>query len=227
MLLWALREILFMPAARYYEMPTDLLQYWPVLLGYLLGSIPTAYIIARTRGYVDLRVEGDGKVSAAAVYRRFGRRPFLLVVVIDVLKGLIAVVAASLLSDHSWPVQLLTGFAAVAGHNWPVFLGFKGGLGATVMWGVLGGATLFQLLLAFIPTIIYIAITRKSGASTAIGIITLSIILIVQKILATQNIIPWDIPWYLFLFPIALIMLMVLKRIQTLGFRQAFSTRKE
>jgi len=208
-------------------MPTDILQYYPVILGYLIGSIPTAYIVARILGKMDLRVEGDGKVSAAAVYRRFGRKPFLLVVVIDVCKGLIAVVLASLLSDHSWPVQLLSGFAAVLGHNWPVFLGFKGGLGATVMWGVLGGATLFQLLLAFIPTIIYIVITKKSGASTAVGVITLSIILIVQKLLAVQNIIPWDVPWYLFLFPIALVLLMVLKRIQTLGIRHALFNSKQ
>jgi acyl phosphate:glycerol-3-phosphate acyltransferase len=208
-------------------MPTDILQYYPVILGYLIGSFPTAYIVARLKGKVDLRIEGDGKVSAAAVYRRFGRKPFLLVVAIDVCKGLIAVVLASFLNNHSWEMQLLAGFAAVLGHNWPVFLGFKGGLGATVMWGVLGGATLFQLLLSFIPTLIYIVITRKSGASTAIGVITLAIILAIQKVLAVQNMIPWDIPWYLPLFPIALALLMVLKRIQTLGLKKAFSNNKE
>jgi glycerol-3-phosphate acyltransferase PlsY len=208
-------------------MPTDILQYYPVILGYLIGSIPTAYLVARIKGNVDLRAEGDGKVSAAAVYRRFGRKLFLLVVVIDVLKGLIAVVGGSLLSDHSWPIQLMTGFAAVAGHNWPVYLGFKGGLGATVMWGVLGGAVLFQMLLGFIPTLIFIIVTKKSGTSTAIGVISLSIILLIQKILAVMNIIPWDIPWYLILFPYAVVALMVLKRIQTLGIRNTFSNPKE
>jgi len=208
-------------------MPTDILQYYPVLVGYLIGSFPTAYIVARLKGNVDLRVEGDGRVSAAAVYRRFGRRLFLLVVVIDVLKGIGTVVFASLISNHSWEMQLLAGFAAVLGHNWPVFLCFKGGLGATVMWGVLGGATLFQLLLAFIPTLAYIIITRKSGASTAIGVIALAIILAIQKWLAVQNIIPWDIPWYLPLFPIVLVMLMVIKRIQTLGLKKAVFNNKE
>jgi acyl phosphate:glycerol-3-phosphate acyltransferase len=206
---------------------TDILQYYPVLLGYLIGSIPTAYIVARVKGNIDLRIEGDGKVSAAAIYRRFGKRTFLLVVVIDVLKGLVAVVGGSLLSDHSWPVQLLTGFAAVAGHNWPIFLGFKGGLGATVMWGVLGGATLFQMVLGFVPTLAFIFLTKKSGVSTAIGIASLSIILLIQKILAVENIIPWDIPWYLILYPYIVVALMVLKRIQTLGIRHAFSNPKE
>jgi len=135
-------------------------------------------------------------------------------VVIDVCKGLGIVILVTWLTGQNWIIILLTGFATVAGHNWPVFLRFKGGLGATVIWGVLGGTVLFQLLIAFIPTIIYILITRKSSISTAIGIISLFLVLLVQKLLAINNLIPWDIPWYVIPFPVLVIMLMVLKHYQ-------------
>ncbi len=193
----------------------NIYQYISIPLGYLLGSIPAAFIIGKLIGKFDLRTEeSDGKISAAAIYRRLKLIPFLLVVIIDVGKGLASILLASFLSDHSWIIILLTGFATVMGHNWSIFLKFKGGLGATVTWGVLGGVALYQLLIAFIPTLIYIIITKKSGISTAVGIISLSIVLLIQKILAVQNIIPWDIPVYLIVFPGLLIMFMVIKQHQ-------------
>jgi glycerol-3-phosphate acyltransferase PlsY len=195
-------------------MSINILQYLFIPLGYLAGSIPTAFIIGKLIGKFDLRTEGDGKVSAAAIYRRLKIIPFLIVVVIDVLKGFLVIILASYVTDQNWLIIMLTGIAAVAGHNWPVFLGFKGGLGATVMWGVLGGAVLFQLFIAFIPTITHVLLTKKSSISTAIGILSLSLVLLIQKILAIQGIIPWDIPWFLIPFPIILVMLMILKHFQ-------------
>lgn len=99
-----------------------------VILGYLLGSIPSAYIVGRLVGKIDVREEGDGRISASVVHRKLGLLPFLLVVVMDVVKGAIAVIIAGLLTD-SLIVVLLSGFAAVLGHNWSVFLKFKGGVG--------------------------------------------------------------------------------------------------
>jgi len=195
-------------------MSINILQYLFIPLGYLMGSIPTAFILGKLVGKFDLRTEGDGKVSAAAIYRRLKIVPFLVVVVIDVLKGFLVVILAGYATDQNWLIIMLTGIAAVAGHNWPVFLGFKGGLGATVMWGVLGGAVMFQLFIAFIPAIIHLLITKKSSISTAIGILSLSLVLLIQKILAMQTIIPWDIPGFRIPFPIVLVMLLISKHFQ-------------
>jgi glycerol-3-phosphate acyltransferase PlsY len=177
-----------------------------VVLGYLLGSIPAAYIIGRLMGKIDVRQEGDGRISASAVHGKLGVLPFLLVVVMDVGEGVLAVLIAQLLTD-SLIVVLITGFVAVAGHNWSVFLKFKGGLGATTIWGVLVCLVWWQFLAVATVVFISFLITRKSGLSTAILIIALSIVLLVQYLF--QN-----APLILAPYPLILILLMVLKRFQ-------------
>jgi glycerol-3-phosphate acyltransferase PlsY len=177
-----------------------------VVLGYLLGSIPAAYIIGRLMGKIDVRQEVDGRISASAVHKRLGVVPFVLVVVMDVGEGVLAVLIAQLLTD-SLIVVLITGFVAVAGHNWSVFLKFKGGLGATTIWGVLVCLVWWQFLAVAAVVFILFLIIRKSGLSTAILIIALSIVLLAQNLF--QN-----APLILAPYPLILILLMVLKRFQ-------------
>ena len=177
-----------------------------VILGYLLGSIPSAYIVARLIGKIDIRPEGDGKISASVVHRKVGLIPFLLVVVMDVSKGALTVLAAWLLTD-SLIVVLLAGFAAVAGHNWSVFLKFKGGMGATVTYGVLVALAWWQTLIAAAVGGILFYIIKKSGFSTAVLIGILTAILLVQFFLGKE-------PLILVPYPVILILLMLLKRFQ-------------
>jgi glycerol-3-phosphate acyltransferase PlsY len=183
-----------------------------VVLGYLIGSIPSAYIIGRLVGKIDLRKEGDGRISAAAVHRKLGVVPFVSVVVMDVGAGVLAVLIAKLLTDSPLGVftdsqlaVLIAGFAAVAGHNWSVFLKFRGGLGATTMFGVLVTLVWWQfLVVAAAAFILFLIMKRKnSGLSTAVLIVALSIILFVQKS-----------PLILVIYPFILVMLMLLKRFQ-------------
>jgi glycerol-3-phosphate acyltransferase PlsY len=160
-------------------------------IGYILGSIPSAYIIGQLFGKVDIREAGDGRISAAAVYRKLGVTPFLLVVVIDVSKGALAVIIAYLLTGTpiqvfhtftSTPVIILvTGFVAVIGHLWSIFIKFRGGLGATVIYGVLAGLIIVQVLIAMIIGLAFFLITRKSGWGTVVIIILTSIVLLVQN----------------------------------------------
>lgn len=183
-----------------------------VVLGYLIGSIPSAYIIGRLVGKVDLRQEGDGRISAAAVHRKLGVVPFVSVVIMDVGAGVLAVLIAKMLTDapldvftNSQLAVLVAGFAAVAGHNWSVFLKFRGGLGATTMFGVLVTLVWWQFLVvaAAVFTLFLIMKRKKSGLITAILIVGLSILLFVQKS-----------PLILVIYPFILIMLMLLKRFQ-------------
>jgi len=178
-----------------------------VVLGYLLGSIPSAYIIGRLMGKIDVRQEGDGRISASAIHKRLGVVPFVLVVIMDVGEGVLAVLVAGMLTE-SLIVVLIAGFAAVVGHNWSVFLKFKGGLGATTIYGVLVSLVWWQFLaVAAAAFILFLLIIRKSGLSTAVLIIGLSIVLLVQYLF--QN-----TPLILVIYPLVLILLMVLKRFQ-------------
>jgi glycerol-3-phosphate acyltransferase PlsY len=177
-----------------------------VVLGYLLGSFPSAFIIARLIGKIDIRSEPDGRISAAVVHRKLGLIPFLLVVVLDVGKGALSVICARLLSD-SLPIMLASGFMAVAGHNWPVFLKFRGGLGATVTYGVLVATVWWQTLIAVaVGGILYYTI-KKSGLSTAILIALITGMLLAQYLLGQGSLI-------LVIYPLILILLMIIKRYQ-------------
>ncbi|MBN2462376.1 MAG: glycerol-3-phosphate acyltransferase [Dehalococcoidia bacterium] len=183
-----------------------------VVLGYLIGSIPSAYIIGRLVGKIDLRPEGDGRISAAAVHRKLGVVPFVVVVIMDVGVGVLSVLIAKMLTDapldvftDSQLVVLIAGFAAVVGHNWSVFLKFRGGLGATTIFGVLVTLVWWQfLVVAAAAFIIFLIMKRKkSGLMTAILIVALSLLLFIQKA-----------PLILVIYPLILILLMLLKRFQ-------------
>jgi glycerol-3-phosphate acyltransferase PlsY len=173
-----------------------------VVLGYLIGSIPSAYIVGRLMGKIDMRQEGDGRISASAVHKRLGVIPYLLVVVMDVGEGALSIFVATMLTEYQLAI-LLAGFAAVVGHNWSVFLKFKGGLGATTIYGVLVYLAWWQVLTAAAIAFALFLIIRKSGLSTAVLIIIVSIILFIQKS-----------PLIVVVYPFTLILLMVLKRFQ-------------
>lgn len=108
-----------------------------IILGYLVGSFPTGVIAARIFGWPDPREQHSGHTGGRNTYRVAGVRAGLLVAVIDLLKGALAIWLASRIFQSPWAVPL-AGAAAVAGHSWPVWLGFKGGMGLSTGAGALG-----------------------------------------------------------------------------------------
>ena len=115
-----------------------------LLLGYLLGSIPSGYLAGRWCKGVDLRELGSGSTGATNVLRQVGKGPALVVFVIDVAKGAAAVLLAGALTQGSHAVlsdwtQVLAGLAALAGHIWPVWLRFKGGKAVATGFGLFLG----------------------------------------------------------------------------------------
>jgi acyl phosphate:glycerol-3-phosphate acyltransferase len=111
-------------------------EFWGILVGgYLLGSVPSAYLAAKRACGIDLRKYGSGNIGATNLLRFTSRRTAAPVIVFDSLKGIIMVVIA-------WQVglpvieQLFVGLAAIVGHNWPVFLRFSGGRGVITTLGV-------------------------------------------------------------------------------------------
>ncbi|MDP3041311.1 MAG: glycerol-3-phosphate 1-O-acyltransferase PlsY [Candidatus Omnitrophota bacterium] len=119
-----------------------------LLISYLIGSIPTAYLFGRILKGIDIRKVGSGNVGATNALRVLGRGPGITVLIIDILKGLIVV---SLLGDYFkykeilWQVQnlrIIMGLCCICGHNWTIFLQFKGGKGIAASLGVLLGLAL-------------------------------------------------------------------------------------
>ena len=107
-----------------------------VLLGYLIGSIPTAYIFGCFSAGQDIRQMGDANMGAANAYRVLGARIGIAVYVIDVVKGALPLIIARWF-DISQSYVFITGIATLAGHNWPIFLGFRGGRGESTTIGTL------------------------------------------------------------------------------------------
>lgn len=108
---------------------------------YLLGSIPTGLIAGKLLRGVDIREYGSGKTGTTNTLRTLGRGPALAVLIADLLKGALPVLLARLATDDAW-VHAAAGLAAIIGHDWPVFAGFRGGRGV---------ATTFGALLALMP----------------------------------------------------------------------------
>ncbi len=117
-----------------------------VIIGYLLGSVPFGYLVARRQAKVDVRQYGSGKIGATNVLRIAGRKLAALVAIVDLLKGVLAVVFAGLIVGKGYLVvgdfglgslvaQVLAALAAIVGHNWSVFLRFRGGRGVATFFG--------------------------------------------------------------------------------------------
>ena len=103
-------------------------------IGYLLGSFPSGLIAGRLVRGVDIRGYGSGKTGFTNVLRAAGLRAGAFVLVADVVKGVVPVVIARVLSDEPY-VMTVAGLAAVAGHDWPVYAGFRGGRGVATSFG--------------------------------------------------------------------------------------------
>ena len=119
-----------------------------IILSYLIGSIPTAYIFGRIVKGVDIRKHGSGNVGATNAFRVLGAGFGITVLLLDALKGLVCVVNISdfILSRglglNPLMLRVILGLTAVAGHSWTVFLNFKGGKGMAVTLGVLAGLSI-------------------------------------------------------------------------------------
>jgi len=152
-----------------------------IIIGYLLGSIPSAFIITRLIKGRDIRRLGGGNVGGLNVFREVGLWPALSVGVIDLGKGAAAVAIAKWGFNVPEAYVLLAGLAAVIGHNWMVWLKFSGGKGmGAAMGALLVLLPLYDLSLQlgifFAIIIIPLVITRNVALSMFLGLISLPII---------------------------------------------------
>jgi glycerol-3-phosphate acyltransferase PlsY len=163
----------------------EILRYlMPALTAYLLGSIPTGYLVARAKG-IDIRSVGSGNIGATNVMRSLGRPAGILVLVADGLKGW---VACGMLPGYALPLfeirpgfegqfrevlAIVCGFAAVLGHNYPCWLKFKGGKGIATSAGVLAALVPWALVIILSLWIIFSVLTRYVSIGSLVASFTL------------------------------------------------------
>ena len=145
-----------------------------IVTGYLLGSIPFAYIAARVKRGVDIREVGGGNMGSLNVMREIDRGAGYAVWIADMAKGMLAVYIARWLGLS--PVWVyVAGFAAVAGHNWPIFLGFRGGKGGSTVIGILLALVPRELGISFGITCVVVFITHNPVLGLYIGLTPLPV----------------------------------------------------
>lgn len=140
-----------------------------ILASYLFGALPSGLLIARARG-VNIREVGSGNIGATNVFRMVGRGWGILTLVIDGLKGYLPTVLLPLITDHREAgFALICGCAAIAGHNWPVYLRFRGGKGVATSAGVLLGVAPAAAGIGLAMFAVVFALTRyvSVGSMTA------------------------------------------------------------
>jgi len=145
-----------------------------ILLSYLTGSIPFSYLVAHFSGKLDLRKYGNGKVSPSSVAHAMGKIPAGLAGLGDLLKGTAVVLLARSLRMPE-PIVACCGIAAIVGHDWPIYLKFRGGRGIATSMGTLLVVAPPLLGIIIIP-IIWGGITRNLGLGVGLGIFILPIL---------------------------------------------------
>lgn len=139
-----------------------------IIIGYLLGSVPTAYIVSRLRKGIDIRNIGSRNMGGANVMREIGALEGVLVGLIDVAKGAGAILIAQALDiPELWVFG--AGFAALVGHNFPVFARLRGGRGAATIIGIFLVLAPEAMLITLVVVAIPFFTTRKFGAALLIG----------------------------------------------------------
>lgn len=161
-------------------------------VGYLLGCLPFGLIAGWVLKGVDVRKYGSGKTGMTNVMRIVGVPAALLVLVLDMGKGVSAVVIARVIADSSG-VEATAGLAALVGHNWPVFIGFRGGRGTATGWGGLLMLSPLAGLMATVVGVPVVAITRYMSLGSILGASSGAIALIA---LAVTGAVPLEYIWY-------------------------------
>ena len=146
-------------------------------IGYLLGAIPSGYLAGRWLKGIDLRDCGSGSTGATNVLRNVGKGPALAVFLIDVGKGALAVLLAKSVGLSDW-LQVLAGLAALAGHIWPVWLGWKGGKAVATGLGMFLGLACPVGLASFGLFMAVISIFRIVSLSSVVAAIGLPLLML-------------------------------------------------
>lgn len=156
-----------------------------IISAYLLGSIPTGFLVAKAVKGIDIRKEGSGNIGATNVFRVIGKKWGILVLVLDILKGLLSVTILSAilyeegLAFNLIDFKLLLGSCAICGHNWTIFLNFNGGKGIATGIGVIFGLLPLAGVIFLVIWIITVFATKYVALGSIISHLLLPLIIAV------------------------------------------------
>ncbi len=139
-----------------------------IIFAYLLGSISFGYLIAKKVKNVDIRKMGSGNTGATNISRVLGLKFALLVFMLDLGKGLLAVLLATWFACSPW-VIIFCAYAVLLGHNWPIFFSFKGGRGSATALGIFFGLMPLAALIVFGIIVVIILVTRYVSVASITG----------------------------------------------------------
>ena len=145
------------------------------VVSYLVGSIPTGYLVVRWSKQQDIRDQGSGNVGTMNTLHQVGIPRAVLVLAVDTAKGTLAVLVPRWLGLPEWSIYVTT-VLVVAGHNWPVFLKFRGGKGVATLLGVSMAIVPILTLIALIPTAVLTALTRNIIVGVGVGLIVVNVL---------------------------------------------------
>jgi acyl phosphate:glycerol-3-phosphate acyltransferase len=171
-----------------------------IALAYLVGSFPTSIIVGKLLRGIDIREHGSGNAGGTNVFRVLGAGPGIFVMLFDAFKGFAATfwiskIGADSLAVDSGLLMLLAGCAAIAGHIWTIFAGFRGGKGVGTAAGMLLAMFPKALLVCLVVFIVMLAITRFVSVSSMSAAVALPITLTVFRFP-----LHWPVPTSLYVF---------------------------
>jgi glycerol-3-phosphate acyltransferase PlsY len=175
-----------------------------VIVAYLLGSIPTAVWYGKIFHGIDVRQHGSGNAGATNSLRTFGRKAGIIVLIIDFLKGFLAVFIAQFLPDNNAYLPQIMGLAAVIGHLYPAFAQFRGGKGVATALGVIAASFPMTVIICMVVFFILVLATKYVSLGSMIGALAFP----VQVALNVWNVNPAHDPYYI-AFASALFLILV------------------
>ncbi len=159
---------------------------WPIPLAYVVGATPFGYLAGKMRG-IDIRRHGSGNIGATNVLRVLGKPVGIAVLVLDLLKGLLPVLLAQSASSSS-AIHIATALAAILGHNYTFWLGFKGGKGIATTAGAILPLMPWALLAAVVVWTIALLASRYVSVASIAAAVAVPSTLVVQGLVTGR----WD-----------------------------------
>lgn len=184
-------------------------EYWPVLVAYVVGATPFGFLAGKMKG-IDIRDHGSGNIGATNVLRVLGKPVGITVLVLDVMKGLFPVIIAKIVSDSSL-VHIATAMAAILGHNYTFWLGFKGGKGIATTGGAILPIMPWALIAAVLGWIIVLKFSRY------VSLASIAAALIIPLTLVVENLITGTWEWNIFGFGMFVCLLAIWKHRSNIG----------
>ncbi len=166
--------------------------WWTVPLAFIVGATPFGLIVGKLKG-IDIREHGSGNIGATNVLRTLGKPIGITVLVLDILKGLVPVLIAMLISDNSI-LHIATAVAAILGHNYSFWLKFKGGKGIATTSGAMLLIITIPLVVSILAWLIVLKTSRYVSVASIVAAIAIPLTIIVQNVISGS----WDVPIFVF-----------------------------